>query len=82
MVKALVAALCAAALASPVAAESEASSERSKSDKKMRCESSADLGSRLSRKRVCMTEAEWREMRARTRTDLEKFLAQKPLDGN
>lgn len=76
MFRVVLAALAAASLAAPASAE-EITNSRSKSAKKQRCETTTEIGSRLARKRVCMSEAEWREMRAQTRTDVEKILAQK-----
>ena len=68
-------------LAAPTAAQ-EKKPSASKTATKQRCEVQQEIGSRLGRKRVCMSEAEWRQMRADTRTEVEKILAQKPLKGD
>ncbi|HEY0445414.1 MAG TPA: hypothetical protein VGD19_03075 [Allosphingosinicella sp.] len=81
MLRILAAAAVVASLAAPASA-TEITNSRSKSAKKQRCETTTEIGSRLARKRICMSEAEWREMRAQTRTDVEKILAQKQWEEN
>lgn len=79
MVRFAVAAIVLCSLSLPAGA-AEIINSRSKSAKTQRCETTHEIGSRLARKRICMSEAEWREMRAQTRTDVEKILAQKPFE--
>ncbi len=78
MIKALVAALCVIGLAAPAAAETQTSSKRVKSDKVQRCVTHHEIGTRLAKKRVCMSEKEWRQLQQETRRDLDQTLGQKP----
>jgi hypothetical protein len=77
MIKALISGLFALSLAAPAAAETEIST-KSKDLKKQRCVTQKEIGTRLAKKRVCMSEAKWREMQQETRRDLDQALGQKP----
>lgn len=42
------------------------------------CETVEEIGSRLARKRICMTKAEWQAVRQETRMSLDKATAIRP----
>lgn len=57
----------------PAPSESSGSTPRaSNSSTKMVCRSEAESGSRLNRRRVCVSQAEWDEQRRLSRMDVEK----------
>lgn len=76
--KALITVLLASHLSAAALAQTEVTTNRSKSIKTQRCETQAEIGTRLAKKRICMSEAEWRELRQRTRTDLDQGVSQRP----
>ena len=76
MIRTLIAAVV--ILASPALAEDTTVKPGSKSFKKQRCVTATEIGTRLAKKRICMTEAEWRDMQQRTNTDMSQVQGQKP----
>ena len=75
-----VAIMAASALASPAAAQSQAAPNYSSGDRNEKiCESIAAIGSRLAKKRVCATRAEWEEKRRLDREAVDQ--AQRLLPG-
>ncbi len=78
MIRALIAAVGILSLATPVFAADTSVKSGSKSFKKQRCVTVTDIGTRLAKKRICMTEAEWRDMQQRTNTDMSQVQGQKP----
>ena len=49
---------------------------------RMICETQSEIGSRLSRRRICRTRAEWEAHRAETRKVTERVQYFKPTQGN
>jgi hypothetical protein len=78
MIRALIAAVGILNLASPAFAADTTVKSGSKSFKKQRCVTVPEIGTRLAKKRICMTEAEWRDMQQRTNTDMSQVQGQKP----
>ncbi len=65
--------------AAPAAlAQTDTASSRSKSFGKQRCVTHTEIGTRLSKKRTCMTEAEWRDMQQRTNFEVSQVQGRKP----
>lgn len=77
MFRSVMSAIVLLAVAAPAAAETQIST-KSKDLKKQRCVTHKEIGTRLAKKRVCMSEAKWREMQQETRRDLDQALGQKP----
>ena len=46
--------------------------------KAMRCTTDTEIGTRLAKKRTCMTEAEWREMQQRPNLEVSQVRAASP----
>ena len=67
------------ALAQPAAAAQ--ASPTDKDPKEVVCETQGVLGSRLAKRRVCMTRAEWAELRREDRQALEKVQVQRSMRG-
>lgn len=78
MLRTLIAAATILSLAGPALAEDSAVKSGSKSSRKQRCVTAPEIGTRLAKKRICMTEAEWRDMQQRTNTDMSQIQGQKP----
>ena len=78
MPRTLIAALAILSLTGPALAENSTVKSGSKSFKKQRCVTVPEIGTRLAKKRICMTEAEWRDMQQRTNTDMSQVQGQKP----
>ncbi len=77
MLRSVLSAVVLLAVAAPAMAETEVGT-KSRSLKKQRCVTHKEIGTRLAKKRVCMSEAKWREMQQETRRDLDQALGQKP----
>jgi hypothetical protein len=65
-------------LAPPAFAQTETSNSRSKTFAKQRCMTHTEIGTRLAKKRTCMSEAEWREMQQRTNFEVSQVQGRKP----
>ncbi len=66
-------------MAAPAAlAQTEATNSRSKPFAKQRCVTHTEIGTRLSKKRTCMSEAQWREMQQRTNFEVSQVQGRKP----
>jgi hypothetical protein len=76
MIKILIGGLALLSLAAPAMAETEVGT-KSKSLKKQRCVTHKEIGTRLAKKRVCMSEEKWRALQQETRRDLDQALGQK-----
>ena len=64
-------------LAAPATAETKIGT-KSKSPNKQRCVTHHEIGTRLAKKRVCMSEAKWRAMETQNRIDIDQAVNQKP----
>ena len=70
--------LCAASAAAETS--SEATKKARNSDpNKLICETSIETGSRLARKRTCLTAAQWEEQRRQNRMDIERQQTQQGM---
>ena len=69
------AALAAFALAAPASAKNE-SPTKEKDPNEMLCETQKEIGSRLAKKRTCMTRAQWAERRALDRQTIQRSQTQ------
>jgi hypothetical protein len=83
----MIAKLTMAALMLAVASGAGAAPEKPKKSaandaNKLVCESMGETGSRLARKRICMTKAEWDQMRQEDKMQVDRAQSQRPLDGN
>ena len=67
--------LTALLISGPAVAAGNADSADNKRDK-MICRDMGETGSRLSKKRICMTSAEWAEHRRNTKMDIDKAQTQ------
>jgi hypothetical protein len=77
--------LCAASLISGVAVAGESPSNKSSSKvnpDKIVCRTVGDTGSRLSRSRVCKTNAQWVEMRRQTQETIDHIQNSRAASGN
>jgi predicted secreted protein len=66
----MAAGLAALAASGPALAEEEAAAEQPKKEKKI-CRTEQVTGSLARKRRICMTEAEWKELNDRTRKDVD-----------
>lgn len=64
--------IAAAAIAAPALAQAPAETPKAKDPNRKICEKIEKIGSRLATSRVCMTAAEWDELRRSHRHDTEK----------
>jgi len=70
--------LCAAN--APAETSSEVAKKARNSDpNKLICETSVETGSRLARKRTCLTAAQWEEQRRQNRMDIERQQVQQGM---
>jgi hypothetical protein len=60
------------AAAVPVRAEDTTSSKKQKDPNEIVCEKTEVLGSRLAKKKICMTRAQWAEQRRLNRQEVDK----------
>ena len=73
----MIGAVAAAGLSTPALAADPASGRAAKDPNEVVCEKQEVVGSRLATKRVCRTRAQWAELRAQDRQDLEKTQVQR-----
>jgi hypothetical protein len=80
----MVCGLCAAALLTGTAVAGQSSSRgQAKADpNKVVCRTAADTGSRLSRSRVCKTNAQWSEERHQTQETIDHIQNSRAASGN
>jgi hypothetical protein len=64
------------AAAVPASAEQKRSSGKTQDPNEMLCETQKEIGSRLAKKRVCMTRAQWAERRREDRDVIQKSQTQ------
>lgn len=74
------------ALGAPLAADEPAPAQTTEAKKKdngdrMICRTQEEIGSRLRKKKICMTAAQWREQSFQTGQSIEKRTAQLPKPG-
>lgn len=74
-----IAAIAVAATAQTPAAPAEG---KDPGQDKVVCKSITEIGSRLNRRRVCRTRAQWQEVEAQTRQVVERVQALKTTSGN
>lgn len=74
-----IAAIAVAATAQTPAAPTE---DRDSGQLKVVCKSISEIGSRLNRRRVCRTRAQWEEVDAQTRQVVERVQSTKTTSGN
>lgn len=73
MIAKLAAAVLAAGIAPAAAAQDQPSRRDAGDPNRMVCENIGETGSRLTRRRVCMTAQEWVEQRRLTRQGIERL---------
>ena len=76
MIKVLIGAIALSSLASAATAETKIGSG-SRSPNKQRCVTHHEIGTRLAKRRVCMTEAKWRALETQNRIDIDQAVNQK-----
>lgn len=67
-----VATMALALLETSALADQDAGKKPTKADDDVICRTEAEIGSRLNRKRICRTRAQWEEQRREDRRSLEK----------
>ncbi|MDQ4088592.1 MAG: hypothetical protein M3177_11385 [Pseudomonadota bacterium] len=77
----LVSAVAVAATAQP-AATTAAPEEKPAAEEKTICRNVSEVGSRLSRRRVCATKAQWDEMNAQNRLAVDRIQGGRQTQGN
>lgn len=70
-----------AVLADPAAPASSTDEAKKKDGERMICRTQSETGSRLNRKRICMTANEWREQSFRQGQALDRKTAELPKPG-
>lgn len=76
MIRVLISGLVLLGLAAPAMAETTIGS-KSKSPNKQRCVTHQEIGTRLAKRRVCMSEAKWRALETQNRIDIDQAVNQK-----
>ena len=76
LVLACAALACTAALAQSPATQTR---EGEADQNQIVCRSETDIGSRVSRRRVCRTKAEWKELKAASRDTVDRVQLYKPV---
>jgi hypothetical protein len=76
MIQVLLSGILLLSFAAPAMAETKIGSG-SKSPNKQRCVTHHEIGTRLAKKRVCMTEAKWRALETQNRIDIDQAVNQK-----
>ena len=74
--------MIAAAAVAATAQTPAATAENNNTQEKVVCKSVSEIGSRLNRRRVCRTRAQWEELESQTRQTVERVQSTKTTSGN
>lgn len=77
----VVAAPLAAQAPAPASGQAQAAPQKSAPGDEIICEKQAVIGSRLAKKKVCMTRAQWADMRLQDRQEVERVQVQRGAKG-